>query len=324
MATTLLDEYVTNGTGDDDFRQIRLGDGHRISITTPGDPDHIPEVYLFPGLKAPAGDAWDREAFAELGDTAGDQKAAEGSLFTDVPVDAVRALIEEHGGEHADQDDADLTVTAATACFDSALTDGTDGGHLNIRLADGQVISIKAEVDATRVDIYLPDAIATPDGDGWNEEDAWEALLTANGGADDGRYFYEVPVADVRKLIQDRGGEHADQANAVPISVTPRFGQAVAEGTGTGRRPMLRIRLADGEVIAVHTDAGDDEVDVYLPETITAPDSDGWELEERELQLTRLNGEPLKGRLFYEVPAAEIRALIEEHGGEHADQTNFS
>lgn len=37
-----------------------------------------------------------------------------------------------------------------------------------------------------------------------------------------------------------------------------------------------------------------------------------------------MDGEPLAGRLFYEVPASHVRALIWKRGGEHADQTNFS
>ncbi|MFI2434689.1 hypothetical protein [Streptomyces sp. NPDC018693] len=211
-------------------------------------------------------------------------------------------------------------MQATTSHFEQFLTDGTDDAHYNLRLADGQVISIKAASCAATVDVYLPDEIATPDGDAWELEDPWEAWLTADDDPVDGRYFYEVPVADVRKLIEEHGGEHADQSDPV----TDRFDQLVAEGTGTGRRPMIRIRLADGEVIAIKADAGEGYVDVYLPETIEVPDSDAWELEERELQLTRTNGEPLTGRLFYEVPAAHVRALIWKHGGEHADQTNFS
>ncbi|MFJ3249115.1 hypothetical protein [Streptomyces sp. NPDC086782] len=204
--------------------------------------------------------------------------------------------------------------------FEQFLTDGTNDVHYNLRLADGQLISIQAASCAATVDVYLPDEISTPDGESWELEDLWEAYLTATDEPVDGRYFHEVQVADVRKLIEEHGGEHADQSDPT----TNRFDQAVLEGTGTGRRPMLRIRLADGQIIAIKADAGDGYADVYLPQGIEAPDGDAWEQEERELQLTRLNGKPLTGRLFYDVPAAHVRALIWNRGGEHADQANFS
>ncbi|MFE0063311.1 hypothetical protein [Streptomyces sp. NPDC059003] len=57
-------------------------------------------VYLAPGLTAPETEAWenddDVEAFLTEGSFA--------TRFLDVPVRAVRELIEEHGGEHTDQD----------------------------------------------------------------------------------------------------------------------------------------------------------------------------------------------------------------------------
>lgn len=202
--------------------------------------------------------------------------------------------------------------------FEQFLTDGTDDVHYHLRLADGQVISIKAASCAATVDVYLPDEIKTPDGGSWELEDPWEAWLTAGDAPIDGRYFYEVAVDDVRKLIEEHGSEHADQS----APTTDRFDQAMADGTGPS--PMLRIRLADDQVIAIKAEAGDDYVDVYLPEGVDVPADDAWELEERELQLARMNGEPLTGRLFYEVPAAHVRALIGKRGGEHADQTNFS
>ncbi|MET8609766.1 hypothetical protein [Streptomyces misionensis] len=204
--------------------------------------------------------------------------------------------------------------------FDSFLANGTDDTHYNLRLADGQIVSIMAIPGEATVGVYLPDEITTPSGDAWEQEDHWEALLAAGDEPVDGRYFHEVPAGDVRKLIKEHGGEHADQSTPT----TDRFDQAVTDGTGTGRRPMLRIRLADGEVIAVKTDAGDCHADVYLPEAIEPPAGDAWDQEERDLQLTRLDGRPLPGRLFYKVPATLIRALIRKHGGEHADQTNFA
>jgi hypothetical protein len=63
----------------------------------------VAAVYLWPGLDAPEGDGWENEDQWELWLTAGDSDQADGRLFYEVPVVDVRALIEEHGGEHTDQ-----------------------------------------------------------------------------------------------------------------------------------------------------------------------------------------------------------------------------
>jgi hypothetical protein len=120
-------------------------------------------------------------------------------------------------------------MNATTSHFERFLTDGTHDVHYNLRLADGQIISIKVASCAATVDVSLPDEIATPDSDGWQGEGPWEAWLTAGDAPVDGRYFYEVPVADVRKLIKEHGGEHADQSNPT----THRFDQMVAAQEAT-------------------------------------------------------------------------------------------
>ncbi|WP_225846931.1 hypothetical protein [Streptomyces sp. HPF1205] len=51
------------------------------------------------------------------------------------------------------------------------------------------------------------------------------------------------------------------------------------------------------------------------------PDGDGWQIEDHvELWLTSGDSGQEEGRPFYEVPTADVRALIQEHGGEHTDQ----
>ncbi|MFF2612328.1 hypothetical protein [Kitasatospora sp. NPDC058046] len=119
--TPRLNLTALQGTGYD-ARAIHLADGHRLSIAAgpragclpaPGEdgtPDdytgpfsHL-EVYLFPGLDAPADDAWQAEVDTVVLETPCFALKAEGRLFLTVPVDAVRAIIAAHGGEHPDQD----------------------------------------------------------------------------------------------------------------------------------------------------------------------------------------------------------------------------
>ncbi|WP_371099007.1 hypothetical protein [Streptomyces sanglieri] len=115
---------------------------------------------------------------------------------------------------------------------------------------------------------------------------------------------------------------------------------------GTGHIPSS-IRLADGNTITVQAGPGGanclpfpnggtgphsvptdyagpyTHLEVYLSEGVDPTDSDGWDLEDSvESWLTSGDNEPDNGRLFYEVPVEDIRALIEEHGGEHPAQDN--
>jgi hypothetical protein len=106
MSTSIFDRIATDGTGDS-HRIIRMADGQRITLTTrPGSPFGIDEVFLWPGVDVPCNDGWENEDSVELWLTSGDTGQDAGRLFYEVPVEDVRLLIEEHGGEHADQSDA--------------------------------------------------------------------------------------------------------------------------------------------------------------------------------------------------------------------------
>ncbi|MER7477376.1 hypothetical protein ABTX60_06935 [Streptomyces sp. NPDC126510] len=120
---------------------------------------------------------------------------------------------------------------------------------------------------------------------------------------------------------------------------TPRLDRFAA--TGTDALPAS-IHLADGKRITVRTGPGVSclpcpgvsgihgrprdyagpftHLEVYLDEGVEPGDSDGWELEDSWELLLTAGDQPAKGRLFNEVPVEDIRALIEEHGGEHAQQ----
>ncbi|MFJ5142676.1 hypothetical protein [Streptomyces sp. NPDC088707] len=102
LSTSRLDAVVTEGTGRG-FARIRLSDGHAITLKTqPGAPA-AEEVFLSPGLTAPDTEAWGSEDSWEdwlTGGTLGN----ESGMFLDVPTEALRALIVQHGGEHNDQE----------------------------------------------------------------------------------------------------------------------------------------------------------------------------------------------------------------------------
>jgi hypothetical protein len=111
----------------------------------------------------------------------------------------------------------------------------------------------------------------------------------------------------------------------------PRLDHAAANGTG--QQPHS-IRLADGKRITIQASKGAaclpdpsnhagpfTHLEVYLDEGVDPGDGEGWELEDDwELWLTATDDEPVRGRLFYEVPVDDVRQLIEEHGGEHPEQ----
>ncbi|MEV6357978.1 hypothetical protein [Streptomyces hydrogenans] len=102
--TARLNRIAAAGTGTD-YRRVRFADGCMITVEAGPDAVEFTEVATWPGLTVPRTEAWQHEDAVDLFLTCQDVEG--GRLFLDVPVTAVRELIEEHGGEHADQD-ADL------------------------------------------------------------------------------------------------------------------------------------------------------------------------------------------------------------------------
>ncbi|MGW0188128.1 hypothetical protein ACWDV7_20485 [Streptomyces sp. NPDC003362] len=100
-STPRLDSITASGTNYV-FDRIRLADGRALTLKTQPGADFAEEVFLFPGLTAPDTEAWENEDRWEGWLTGGE--LGEGGLFLDVPVQAVRELIEQHGGEHEDQE----------------------------------------------------------------------------------------------------------------------------------------------------------------------------------------------------------------------------
>ncbi|MEU1312604.1 hypothetical protein ABZ419_27445 [Streptomyces cinnamoneus] len=102
--TPRLDSLTASGT-DRVPARIRLADDTVLTVMTRPGADLAEEVFLFPGLTAPDTEAWENEDSVELFLT---NSVGAGTLFLDVPVQAIRALIEQHSGEHEDQEGGDL------------------------------------------------------------------------------------------------------------------------------------------------------------------------------------------------------------------------
>ncbi|MFD4412416.1 hypothetical protein [Streptomyces sp. NPDC058475] len=98
ISTPRLDSLTAGGTSEV-FDGIRLADGHVFTLKV-GPGAEAAEVFLFPGLTAPGTEAWEHEDQWEVWLTGG---VGDGSLYLDVPVEAVRDLIVQHGGEHENQ-----------------------------------------------------------------------------------------------------------------------------------------------------------------------------------------------------------------------------
>ncbi|QDN84377.1 hypothetical protein [Streptomyces sp. RLB3-6] len=101
-STPRLDSLTAGGTGLA-FARIHLADGQGISVRTRPGADTVDEVFVSPSVTIPDTEAWENEDQVEGWLTGG--KLGESSSYLDVPVEAVRALIVQHGGEHADQGD---------------------------------------------------------------------------------------------------------------------------------------------------------------------------------------------------------------------------
>ncbi|GGX46620.1 hypothetical protein [Streptomyces noursei] len=103
-STPRLDSLTAGATGAF-FTRIRLADGHALSLNIRPGAGTADEVLLLQGLTAPDTEAWRGEGQWEVWLSGGIH--GEGTLYLvcqDVPVDAVRDLILQHGGEHEDQE----------------------------------------------------------------------------------------------------------------------------------------------------------------------------------------------------------------------------
>ncbi|MCX4411648.1 hypothetical protein OG840_61905 [Streptomyces sp. NBC_01764] len=111
ISTPRLDSLTAGGTNEV-FDGIRLADGHVLTLKVGPGAETADEVFLLPGLSAPDTEAWEREDQWEVWLTGGE--FGDGSLYLEVPVDAVRDLIVQHGGEHENQEAPYAPETAET------------------------------------------------------------------------------------------------------------------------------------------------------------------------------------------------------------------
>ncbi|WP_033356004.1 hypothetical protein [Kitasatospora aureofaciens] len=127
--TTRLESLATDGTGGT-FDRIRLADGHMLTIKVRPGADMADEVFLMSGLTAPDTGAWEIEDDLEHWLTGGE--FSDGTLHLNVPIEAVRDLIVEHGGEHDDQEGAD------------AEPEGAETGDRDVPLESARTIVTRA------------------------------------------------------------------------------------------------------------------------------------------------------------------------------------
>ncbi|WP_052499861.1 hypothetical protein [Streptomyces vietnamensis] len=121
LGTSRLDAVVMEGTGHG-FARIRLADGHAVTLKTRPGADVAEEVFLSPGLTAPDTEAWENEDSWEdwlTGGTLGN----ESGMFLDVPAEALRDLIIQHGGEHDDQEGEDPAPNAESTTAEETAQD---------------------------------------------------------------------------------------------------------------------------------------------------------------------------------------------------------
>ncbi|MGW4180379.1 hypothetical protein [Streptomyces rubiginosohelvolus] len=149
MTTTpRLDSYAADGT-DRVFERIRLADGHTFTLKIQAGSATAEEVFLFHGLDAPDTQAWQHEVDWEAWLTGG--SLGDGPLYLEVPVQAVRALIEQHGGEHAEQDLRTYRVTVLRTERIAFAVEADSQEDAEARyLADG--VEVASETDATSVE----------------------------------------------------------------------------------------------------------------------------------------------------------------------------
>jgi hypothetical protein len=147
-STPRLDRITATGT-DHLFERIRLADGHTLTLKTRITAGEADEVFLLPGLTAPDTEAWRNEDQWGLWQYGGN--FGEGALFLDVPVKAVRDLIEQHGGEHDDQEGGAFAPEVPSGAVEEVTA-----GNLATRALAAWGMTVHADEDAGNSWLVIP------------------------------------------------------------------------------------------------------------------------------------------------------------------------
>ncbi|MEU0287489.1 hypothetical protein [Streptomyces sp. NPDC006147] len=246
MSTARFDRLIAQGTDG----AIRLADGHTISVITAAGADAV-AVYLWPGLSAPDGSGWEDEDPAEVFLTGGNM---DGRYCCDVPVQAVRDLIEQHGGEAAAAAD-DEVITAPLAQLRATgvrCLEGRDsaGHYVRVPLADGTEITVAgtaADRDGKRgAEVSIHHLV--------RDHASWQASWTDRSG--DCTELYDS-YGQHRPYEEDTAGLVA----AVLTQVQQCGGSAPEKGVGETAEQLARAALAE-QGITAHRD--DDAGNTWL------------------------------------------------------------
>lgn len=242
MITARLDRLIAEGT-DRVFRPVLLADGHAFSINIKAGEDRAAAVFLWHGLEAPEGEDWENEDPWESFLTGGD---IEDSQFVDVPVRALRDLIEQHGGEAptADNDPADtaplaLLRAAGLRCIEDDYALSADWHRVRVPLADGTEIAFEG-ISARYHEVFPDVTTRYP----IREHGYW----TASWGE---------PGSDVRTTVYHSAGQHrsyVDDTAALFGSILEQArrsgGSAPEEGVGDSAEQIARKALAEWGITA--------------------------------------------------------------------------
>ncbi|MGW6588404.1 hypothetical protein [Streptomyces globisporus] len=177
-------------------------------------------------------------------------------------------------------------MAITTPRLDSLAAGGTNEVFDGIRLADGHMLTLKAAPGAEVAEVFLFPGLDAPDTEAWVNEDDWEGWLTG-GEFEDGSLYLDVPVAAVRDLIVDHGGEHDNQeppkeshagtdedttAQAVAIRALAERGLTAERDEDAGNSWLVIDNGATYAVLCLF-DRDGDETNIDRP---VNPDHDNW------------------------------------------------
>lgn len=276
MNTARLDTLLAKGTGYM-YPSIRLADGHALNIAVDAQADSALVVCLWPGLEAPDTEEWQVE---QAGQFTGARE------FWDVPVQSLRNLIEQHGGEaetSVDDEASEAPLALLRAAGMRCLPDGDSGGYyVRIPLADGTTITFAGTTkdrDGAHPDVSTHHPVRTHGG--WS----------AQWGDDRGLVFADVYNSHGEDLTYEE--DTTDLVHAILAAAAMSGGSAPEQGVGETGEQLARTALAkrgitahregDGEStwLVIGTDpskdsAPDEEHEPYILLVITNEPDNEW------------------------------------------------